>query len=209
MTAWFRRHLVFTWAIAWGVTGMGLFIAGIGNDPRQGPIWTSVVFGTLVWAWAGALTFHGELRLRGLLIWGLSYATAYGLAALWAWGYTGNDGMQLQGTILAWSLGTVVGPLMSGYSVARGRYRFGPVLLAVTWGLICFVATWISIIPAYMLPDIMDRVMGHLVGERFALTLGVGLGTSVGGILVGAAGLKARDWIIGALGGEAPYPEMP
>lgn len=197
MTAWFRRHPVLTWAIAWGVTGMGLFIADIGSDPRHGPLWVGVVFGMLAWSWAGALTFHGELRLRGLLIWGLTYATAYGLAALWAWGYKGLDeGMQLWGTIMAWSLGTSLGPVLSGVMHAPRRPRIGLALPAAQWGLTVFAGAIVGFFGGYFLVAAAGIATRSLGNERLLLTLGVALGTSLGGVLVGAVGMIVRDRII-------------
>jgi len=210
MTVWFRRHPILTWAIAWGVMGMGLFIADIGSDPRHGPLWVGVVFGMLAWSWAGALTFHGELRLRGLLIWGLAYATAYGLAALWAWGYKGLDeGMQLWGAIMAWSLGTSLGPVLSGVMHAPRRPRLGLALLAAQWGLTVFAGAIVAFFGGYFLLAFSDIVTRSLGYERLLLTLGVSLGTSLGGVLVGAVGMTVRDRIIGKPVDDPFRTEMP
>lgn len=206
MTVWFRRHPVVTWAIAWGMTGMGLFIADVASDPPAGgPLWAGVVFGMLAWSWAGALTFHGELRLRGMLIWGLTYATAYGLAALWAWSYQDHG---LWDTIMVWSVGTSLGPLLTGVMVAPRRPRIGLSLLTVQWGLTVFAGAIVGFFGGYFLAaaaDIATRSLGH---ERLLLTLGVALGTSLGGVLVGAVGMTVRDRIIGGPADDPFQTEM-
>lgn len=202
MTAWCRRHPVLTWAVAWGVTGMGLFIAGIADSPRQGPLWVGIVCGTLAWAWAGALTFQGSLRLRGLLVWGLTYGVAFGLAELWAWG-PGGDIWPGWGTLLAWSLGTTLGPLLSGGMETIRRPRLGSALLAIQWGFTTLAGALVGIVGAYLLGAIVDVYTGSYGHEQLLVTFGVGLGASIGGLVVGAVGLTARDRIIGALAVEA------
>lgn len=206
MIVWFRRHPILTWAIAWGVTGMGLFISDIASDPRHGPLWASIVYGVLAWAWAGALTFHGGLRRRGLLIWGLTYATAYGLATLWAWSYQDHG---LWDTIMVWSVGTSLGPLLSGFMVAPRRPRIGLSLLTVQWGLTVLAGAIVGFFGGYFLVAVADIATRSLGNERLLLTLGVALGTSLGGVLVGAVGMTVRDRIMGMSADDPFQTEMP
>jgi len=200
------KHPILTWAIAWGITGMGLFIADIVSEPRHGPLWAGVVFCTLAWSWAGALTFHGELRLRGLLIWGLTYAAAYGLAALWAWRYQDHG---LWDTIMVWSVGTSLGPLLSRVMVAPRRPLIGLSLLTVQWGLTVFAGAIVAFFGGYFLVAAADIATRSLGNERLLLTLGVALGTSLGGVLVGAVGMTVRDRIIGEPADDPFKTEMP
>jgi hypothetical protein len=209
MIVWFRRHPILTWAIAWGVTGMGLFISDIASDPRHGPLWASIVFGMLAWAWAGALTFHGELRRRGLLSWGFAYAIAYGLAMLWTWGWSGREGLQLWGTLFVWSLGTASGPLLSGFMHAPRRPHIGLAFLAAQWGLTVFAGAIVGFFGGYFLVAVADIATRSLGNERLLLTLGVALGTSLGGVLVGAAGMTVRDRIMGMSADDPFQTEMP
>lgn len=194
MTAWSRRHPILTWAIAWGVAGMGLFFAGIGNGPRLLPTWISVVSGTLAWAWAGALTFQEAPRLRGLLIWGLTYAVAFGLAALWAWSYPGQG----WGTWLSWSLGTTLGPLLSGGREVAQRPGHLLALHAAQWGSTNAAGALVSFVGASLFGLLAVIASGSFGHEQLLLALGLGLGASMGGVLVGAVGLAARDRILEA-----------
>ena len=54
--------------------------------------------------------------------------------------------------------------------------------------------------------DIATRSLGN---ERLLLTLGVALGTSLGGVLVGAAGMTVRDRIMGMSADDPFQTEMP
>lgn len=194
MTARSRRHPILTWAIAWGITGMGLYLAGIGNGPRLIPTWIGVGFGMLAWSWAGGLTSLGAPRLRDLLAWGLTYAVAYGLAALWAWSYPGHG----LGMWLAWSVGTALGPWLSGGQEV-GRWPGHLLALqAVQWGSTNAAGALVGLVGASLfglLAVVASATLGH---ESMLLVLGVGLGASMGGVLVGAVGLAARDRILTA-----------
>lgn len=194
MTARSRRHPILTWAIAWGIMGMGLYLAGIGNGPRLVPTWISVVSGTLAWAWAGALTFHGELRFRGLLIWELTCAVAFGLAALWAWSYPGQG----WGTLLVWSLGTTLGPLLSGGREVARRPGHLLALHAFQWGSTNAAGALVGKVGASLFGLLAVVASGSFGHEQLLVTLAVGLGAAMGGVLVGAVGLAAREQILGA-----------
>ena len=46
---------VLAWTLAWGVTGIALYISGVFNSPRIGPLWLALGGGAIPWAIAGSL----------------------------------------------------------------------------------------------------------------------------------------------------------
>ncbi len=53
---------VLAWTIAWGVMGVALYISGVLNTPRTGPLWVALAGGALSWSVAGAITFPAVMR---------------------------------------------------------------------------------------------------------------------------------------------------
>ena len=128
---------------------------------------------------------------------------------LWAWGWSGREGLQLWGTLFVWSLGTAVGPLLSGFMHAPRRSHIGLALPAAQWGLTVFAGAIVGFFGGYFLVAVADIATRSLGNERFLLTLGVALGTSLGGVLVGAAGMTVRDRIMGMSADDPFQTEMP
>lgn len=58
MVTWVSRYRILTWAIAWGMAGIGFFTADIFSEPRQGPLLVAVMLGLIAWSAAGAATLH-------------------------------------------------------------------------------------------------------------------------------------------------------
>lgn len=149
MFAWLSRRPLLLWPIAWGFAALGLIIADVASDPRHGPLWAAYAFGTVAWAWAGSLTFEGKLTWRSMLVWGFSYAFACGCAVLWVRLLPeSRDLWVLVNPLIAWALGTTVGPLLHGLVMPR---RWPPLDLAhfmVGWGICSFAGAWAAIFGA-------------------------------------------------------------
>src|SRR5512143_1535303 len=82
---------VLAWTLAWGVMGAALYISGVLNSPRTGPLWVALLGGAISWSIAGALTFpaaahdpSNRWKIAGFLIWALAYLISFALAGFLA-----------------------------------------------------------------------------------------------------------------------------
>jgi hypothetical protein len=196
---------ILAWTLAWGLTGIALYVSGVFNSPRTGPLWVALVGGAIPWAFAGALTFRSaapessnRLNPAVLLIWALAYLVAFGLAAFASTAL----GIALGGfffVVFGWSIGAAVGALASAWLLA-GRSRAGRVILiAAIWMLGFFVGGFVALMGLYLGPELGKITIGSLIGQPAALTLGAGLGCAVGGLVASAIAvpltrLVARKW---------------
>lgn len=197
MIAWASRHRNLTWAIAWGVAGIGFFTADIFSTPRQGPLWVAVVFGLVAWSAAGAVTLHRVQRVRGLVVWALSYVVAFWLGSIWGDEFERNGSAGFVGALLGWAVGGAIGALLSTYEGASRRRSVGPIIVAAAWGLSFFVAGYVGVVAGMLLAQGAKDVLAFLGSQRAALTIGWALGAAIGGALASAVGMAARDGIIG------------
>jgi hypothetical protein len=194
VVGWATRHRILTWAIAWGVAGIGFFTADIFSRPRQGPLWVAVVFGLVAWSTAGALSFNHAHVVRGVVVWALAYVVAFWLGAIWGASFERNGSGGFVGALLGWAVGGAVGTLLSGYISASRRRRVGPLISAVAWGLSFFVGGYVALVAGMYLAQAAKGVLAVL-GQRAALTIGWGLGAMIGGALASALGMAASDSI--------------
>ncbi len=191
------RHRILTWAIAWGLAGIGLFTADIFSNPRRGPLWVAVVCGLVAWSAAGAVTLHRAHIVRGGVIWVLAYGIAFWPGAMWGASFERNGSAGFVGALLGWAVGGAIGALVSGYISAPRRCHVGPVIVAVAWGLSFFVGGYFAVVAGMLLPQAAKGVLAFL-GQRAALTIGWGLGAMLGGALASALGMAAYDAIAGS-----------
>ncbi len=196
MVAWANRHPILTWAIAWAVAGIGFFTADIFSDPRRGSLWVAVVPGLLAWSAAGSVTLHRVHLVRGVVVWALAYVVAFGLGAIWGAEFERNGSAGFVGALLGWAVGGAIGALVSGYVSASRRRRVGPVIVAAAWGLSFFAGGYVAIVAGMVLGDAAKDVLAFS-GQRAALTIGWGLGATLGGALASWLGMAARDAITG------------
>ena len=68
---------------------------------------------------------------------------------------------------------------------------------AGVWGLAFFLAGYVSIVLGMVLAEAAKTGLAFLGNQRAALTIGWMLGAMIGGGLVSAIGLYARDAIVG------------
>jgi len=197
VVVWASRHRVLTWAVAWAVAGIGFFTADIFSDPRRGPLWVAVAFGLVAWSVAGAVTLHRVQRVRGLVVWALSYIVAFWLGSIWADEFERNGSAGFVGALLGWAVGGAMGALVSAYVGASRRRRVGPIMVAAAWGLSFFVAGYVSVVAGTLLAQGAKDLLAFLGSQRAALTIGWALGAAIGGALASAVGMAARDGIIG------------
>lgn len=201
LVAWASRHWITTWAIAWGVAGVAFFTADIFSRPRKGPLWV-VVFGLLAWSAAGSMTLHRAHRVRGALVWALTYLLACWLGALWGAWFDSNGSAGFLGALLGWVLGGSIGAMVSASLSAPRRGRVGPVIVAAAWGLGFLVGGYVAIVAGMLLAQVAKDTFGFL-GQRTPLSIGWGLGAAVGGALASALGMAARDGVTGPSSDEA------
>jgi hypothetical protein len=203
MLAWASRHVVLTWSVAWGVTGVGFFAADIWSDPRRGPLWIAVLLGLVAWSLAGAATLHRGRIARGLVVWGAAYLLAFWLGAVWAgWfernrvGGVGSAG--LVGALLGWSVGAAVGALASASAGTTPQRALRATAFAVAWGLSFLVAGYVGIVAALVMAQVAKGLLVFLGSDWTALAVGWALGAAVGGALASTLGMAAGRAIVGS-----------
>jgi hypothetical protein len=181
------------WTMAWGLTGcFALYMSGVLNSPRTGPLWLALVGGAIPWAVAGAFTFRStgtgssnRLSPAVLLIWALAYLLAFALAAFAA---SALD-IVLGGfflIILGWSIGAGAGAFASTWMLSeRSRLKWSTVL-GVIWWLGFLAGGFVGLMGLYLGPELGKLFVGSLIGQPAALTLGAGVGLAPGGLVASA-----------------------
>jgi hypothetical protein len=183
---------VLAWTVAWGLTGIALYISGVFNSPRTGPLWVALVGGAVPWAIAGHFTFRagrsdssGMRKLAVMLIWALAYLVAFALAAFAATALA----MVLGGFFLmlvGWTLGGGAGAFASTWLLTdRGRFKRS-IVLADIWMLGFFVGSFLALVGLYLGPEFGKLIIGPWIGQPAALALGAGVGCAVGGLAASA-----------------------
>ena len=120
-----------------------------------------------------------------------------------AWSYLGEHRFQdkrfagFVGALLGWAVGATLGALVSGYLNSSRWQLAGPIGFAVIWGLGFFLAGYVSIVAGMVLAQASKAALAVFDNQRAALTIGWPLGGMIGGALVAAVGLRARDAIVG------------
>jgi len=176
---------VWAWSLAWGVMGICLYLSGVFNSPRTGPLWAALLGGMIPWALAGAFTFTARENSKvpqyaAYLIWALAYLLSFGLAAL------AGSFVTMGFLLISFAIGPGVGAFTS--AILEDASRPGRAALAAAIWFVGFLAgTWVGFAGLYLLPELAKYLIGPLVGVPFALTLGSGLGAALGGLI--AAGI--------------------
>ena len=112
--AWANRHPVLMWTSAWGITGVALYISGVFNSPRTGPLWVAVAGGMISWSIAGTSTFSKHWNLANLVIWSLAYLLSFALAGfLMNMSFLRDTIMGLFLALMGWSGGMAFGAFAS------------------------------------------------------------------------------------------------
>ena len=183
---------VLAWTIAWGVMGVALYISGVLNSPRTGPLWIALVGGAIPWSMAGAFTFPSIVRdssirrkIAGFLIWALAYFLSFALAGL--------VGRALDDTwggffymLMGWSIGPAVGAFASTWLLTDHSKLLRSSIVAGIWIVGFFIGSYAGFVAVYVGPELAKISIGALIGIPAALALGFGLGGAAGG-LVGSA----------------------
>lgn len=175
---------VLAWTIAWGVTGAALYISGVFNSPRTGPLWVALAGGAISWSIAGAFSFptlaHDPAKrwnIAGFLIWALAYFVSFALA-----GFPGRALDDKLGgfffMLIGWAIGPAVGAFASTWLLGgRSSLRRSSIVAAI-WILGFFAGTYIGFVGGYI-----GLLAGSVSGNPAALTLGFGLGCAAGGLV--------------------------
>lgn len=180
---------VLTWTLAWGVTGAALYISGVFNSPRTGPLWVALAGGAISWSIAGAFTFPAGARdssnrwnIAGFLAWALAYLVSFALASLLA--IILHDSIsQLITMLLGWSIGPGVGAFACTWLLADRPSLGRSSMVAGVWVLGFFAGGYVGLVGGYVGPELAKILIGFLIGMPVALTLGFGLGCAAGGLV--------------------------
>ena len=199
--AWTRSHPILTWSIAWGLTGVGLLGADVFSLPRQGPLWTGVVFGLFSWSIAGAVTFPQARIAAGLTVWSLAYVLAFWLGAMWGGWFERNavgsvSSAGFVGALLGWAAGAAFGVLASEYLSSAQSRNPKPVIHAFAWALGFLLGGYLALLGGMVIGQSAVLLFPALADA--ALYVGWGLGSALGGALASALGLAAGSFLIKA-----------
>jgi len=187
-----RPSAVVAWTLAWWLTGAAMYVSGVFNSPRTGPLWVALAGGAIPWAIAGNYTFRSasQSSSRGrraavLATWALAYLASFGAAAFAA---TALD-MVIGGflyMVIGWSLGGSAGAFVSTWLTAKNPRFKRAIILAAIWMLGFFVGGFVALFGLYVGPELGKITIGSLIGMSAALTLGAGFGCGLGGLAASA-----------------------
>jgi hypothetical protein len=180
---------VLAWTLAYGVMGLSLYVSGVLNSPRTGPLWVALAGGAISWSLAGAFTFPAiklepanRWNIAGFVIWALAFFVSFAL--------TGFLVSRFEDTLsiffimcLGWSLGPGAGAFANTWLLTEKRKLRQASMTAVMWTLGFFVGSYFSLVAVYLGPELAKIYMGPLIGESAAITLGFGLSSAAGGFV--------------------------
>jgi len=192
LMAWANRHPVLMWTIAWGVTGVALYVSGVFNSPRTGPLWVAVAGGTISWSIAGASAFSKHWNCANLVIWGLAYLLSFALA-----GFLLNVSI-LRGTfmglflaLIGWSGGPAFGTFASTWLASDHPRQMRSGAIASIWMLGFFIGGFVGFAFGSYGAELAKIFFGFLIGESAALILGFGSVLALGGFIASAIAVNA------------------
>ena len=186
------RLSVLAWTIAWGMMGVALYISGVFNSPRTGPLWVALAGGAIPWSIAGAFTFPDSVQdaskrwhVSGFLSWALAYLLSFALA--------GFPGRALNDTIggfvfliLGWAVGPGAGAFVSTWRLTDDSKLGRSCIVAAFWILGFFAGTYVGFVGVYIGPELAKVLIGSLIGMNAAPILGFGVGSAAGGLVASA-----------------------
>ena len=187
-----RASAILAWALAWGVTGAAIYISGVLNSPRTGPLWVALVGGAISWAVAGEFTFptapraaHNLRRLGNHIIWAGAYLLSFGAVAFAARQLADTLGSYLY-MVLGWALGGALGASASTWFRTERAPLKHLLINGVIWLLGFFAGGWAALFGLYLGPELGKISIGWLIGQPAALTLGAGIGMALAGAFAAA-----------------------
>ena len=190
--AWANRHPVLMWTIAWGVTGVALFVSGVFNIPRTGPLWVAMAGGMISWSIAGASTFSKHWNLANLVIWAFAYLVSFALAGLLL--NLSLTRYMLMGHFLALiggSGGAAFGAFASTWLASDHPRLMKSGAIASIWMLGFFTGGFVGFAFGSYGAELAKLFFGFLIGESAALILGFGSVFALGGFIASAIAVSA------------------
>jgi hypothetical protein len=192
LMAWANRHPVLMWTIAWGVTGIALYISGVFNSPRTGPLWVAVAGGTISWSIAGAFTFSKHWNLANLVIWALAYLLSFALAGfLLNLSLTRYTILGLFLALIGWSGGAAFGAFTSTWLGSDHPKLMQSGAIASIWMLGFFIGSSVGFAFGFYGAELAKIFIGFLIGVPAALILGFGSVFALGGFIASAITVSA------------------
>ena len=192
LMTWANRHPVLMWTIAWGVTGVALYVSGVFNSPRTGPLWVAIAGGTISWSIAGTSTFSKHWNLANLVIWSLAYLLSFALA-----GFLMNVSL-LRDTIMGhylaligWSGGVAFGAFASTWFASDHPRLMQSGAIASLWMLGFFIGSSVGFAFGFIGAELAKISIGFLIGVPAALILGFGSVFALGGFIASAIAVSA------------------
>lgn len=181
MTTTFWRPL-FIWTTAWGLTGAALYVSGVFNSPRTGPLWVALAGGAVSWSIAGASTFSKQWNPINLIIWALAYLLSFALAGL-SMTILPDGITELIIIFIGWSIGISCGAFASTWLVSDHSKLKRAARSAGIWFVAFFLGTGISFAVSSLTAELAKIFIGFLIGIPAALVLGFGFGCALGGFI--------------------------
>ena len=192
LMAWANRHPVLMWTIAWGVTGVALYVSGVFNSPRTGPLWVAVAGGTISWSIAGASTFSKHWNLANLVIWALAYLLSFALAGfLMNLSIIRDTIMGLFVALIGWSGGVAFGAFTSTRLAIDHPGLMQSGAIASIWMLGFFIGSSVGFAFGGYGAELAKIFVGFLIGVPAALILGFGSVFALGGFIASAITVSA------------------
>jgi len=192
LMAWANRHPVLMWTSAWGITGVALYISGVFNSPRTGPLWVAVAGGMISWSIAGASTFSKHWNLANLVIWSLAYLLSLALAGfLMNMSFLRDTIMGLFLALIGWSGGMAFGAFASTWLASDHPRLMQSGAIASIWMLAFFIGSSVGFAFGFIGAELAKIFIGFLIGVPAALILGFGSVFALGGFISSAIAVSA------------------
>lgn len=192
LMAWANRHPVLMWTSAWGITGIALYVSGVFNSPRTGPLWVAVAGGMISWSIAGTSTFSKHWNLANLVIWSLAYLLSFALAGfLMNMSFLRDTIMGLFLALIGWSGGMAFGAFASTWLASDHPRLMQSGAIASIWMLAFFIGSSIGFAFGFIGAELAKIFIGFLIGVPAALILGFGSVFALGGFISSAIAVSA------------------
>ena len=179
---WRHWQPILIWTIAWGVTGAALYLSGVFNSPRTGPLWIALAGGAMAWSLAGALSFSKERIAANLVNWAIAYLISFALAGLSTKVFP-NTMPNLVVMFIGWSAGAAAGAFASTWLGSNHSVMRRSVNTAGVWMVGYFLGSGISLTISSLTAELAKIFIGFMIGVPAALVLGFGIGCAFGGFI--------------------------